>query len=48
MIREAIDALVSGRSLDFQEASAVMNEIMEGEGYSGPVGGVSDRPAIEG
>ena len=38
MIREAIDALVSGRSLDFQEASAVMNEIMEGEATPGQLG----------
>ena len=30
MIREAIDTLVSGRSLDFEEASIVMHEIMEG------------------
>ena len=38
MIREAIDALVSGRSLDFEEASSVMNEIMEGEATPGQLG----------
>ena len=31
MIREAIDKVVSGRSLDMQEATSVMGEIMEGE-----------------
>lgn len=31
MIREAIDTLVSGRSLTFEEASSVMQEIMSGE-----------------
>ena len=29
-IREAIDAVVAGRSLDFQDASSVMDQIMEG------------------
>ena len=31
MIREAIEALVSGRSLTFEEAASVMEEIMSGE-----------------
>jgi len=31
MIREAIEALVSGRSLNFEEATGVMEEIMSGE-----------------
>lgn len=31
MIREAIDAVVSGKSLSMEEAAQVMNEIMEGE-----------------
>ena len=38
MIREAIDAVVSGRSLDFQESYSVMNEIMEGEATPGQLG----------
>jgi anthranilate phosphoribosyltransferase len=38
MIREAIDTLVSGRSLDFQEASIVMGEIMEGEATPAQLG----------
>ena len=38
MIREAIDALVSGRSLDFQEAATVMGEIMEGEATPAQLG----------
>ncbi|KKK43115.1 hypothetical protein LCGC14_3168970, partial [marine sediment metagenome] len=31
MIREAIQALVSGRSLTMEEAASVMEEIMQGE-----------------
>ena len=38
MIREAIDTLVSGRSLDFQEAASVMGEIMEGEATPAQLG----------
>ena len=30
-IREAIDQVVSGRSLSMEDASAVMRQIMEGE-----------------
>ena len=38
MIREAIDTLVSGRSLEFQEAASVMSEIMEGEATPAQLG----------
>ena len=38
MIREAIDTLVSGRSLDMQEAASVMGEIMEGEATPAQLG----------
>ena len=38
MIREAIDALISRRSLDFQEAATVMGEIMEGEATPAQLG----------
>ena len=31
MIREAIDTLVSGNSLTFEQATAVMEEIMSGQ-----------------
>ena len=38
MIREAIDKVVSGRSLDMKEAASVMGEIMEGEATPGQLG----------
>ena len=38
MIREAIGALVSGRSLGMEEAAAVMGEIMSGEATTAQVG----------
>lgn len=38
MIREAIDAVVSGRSLPIEEAAGVMREIMEGEATPGQLG----------
>ena len=38
MIREAIDKVVSGRSLDMQEATSVMGEIMEGEATPAQLG----------
>ena len=38
MIREAIDKIVSGRSLDMQEATSVMGEIMEGEATPAQLG----------
>ena len=38
MIREAIDAVVSGRSLPMEEAAGVMREIMEGETTPGQLG----------
>ena len=38
MIREAIDAVVSGRSLSMEDAATVMREIMEGEATSGQLG----------
>ena len=38
MIREAIDAVVSGRSLTMEEAAAVMREIMEGEATQSQLG----------
>ena len=31
MIKEAIDLLVKGQSLDMEQAAGVMNQIMEGE-----------------
>ena len=38
MIREAIGAVVSGRSLDMETAAAVMREIMEGDATPGQLG----------
>ena len=38
MIREAIGAVVSGRSLDMEMAAAVMREIMEGDATPGQLG----------
>ena len=38
MIREAIDALISGRSLGMKEASTVMREIMDGEATPAQLG----------
>ena len=38
MIREAIDALISGRSLGMEEASTVMREIMDGEATPAQLG----------
>src|SRR3990172_8535449 len=38
MIREAIEALVSGRSLTFREAAQVMEEMMEGEATPAQMG----------
>ena len=38
MIREAIDTLVSGRSLDMEDAGTVMREIMEGEATPAQLG----------
>ena len=38
MIREAIDAVVSGRSLGLEDAATVMREIMEGETTPGQLG----------
>ena len=38
MIREAIDAVVSGRSLSMEDAAAVMREIMEGEATPAQLG----------
>ena len=38
MIREAIEAVVSGRSLSFEEAATVMREIMEGEATPAQLG----------
>ncbi len=38
MIREAIDAVVSGRSLGMEDAATVMREIMEGEATPGQLG----------
>ena len=38
MIREAIEAVVSGRSLSFEEATTVMREIMEGESTPAQLG----------
>lgn len=38
MIREAIDKVVSGRSLDMGEAASVMGEIMEGEATPAQLG----------
>ena len=38
MIREAIDTVVSGRSLTMEEAAVVMREIMEGEATQSQLG----------
>ena len=38
MIREAIDAVVSGRSLPMEEAAGVMREIMDGQATPGQLG----------
>ena len=37
-IREAIDQVVSGRSLSMEDASAVMRQIMEGEATPAQLG----------
>ena len=40
MIQEAIDAVVSGRDLDVEEASAVMQEIMNGRTSPAQIAGL--------
>jgi len=48
MIREAINRLVSGRSLAMEDASAVMREIMEGEATPGQLGAFLTALRIKG
>ena len=48
MIREAIDTVVSGRSLSMEDASAVMREIMEGEATHGQMGALFTALHIKG
>lgn len=48
MIREAIDAVVSGRSLAMEEAAGVMREIMEGEATPGQLGAFLTGLSIKG
>jgi len=48
MIREAIAALVSGHSLDMEQAAAVMREIMEGEATPSQLGGFLTALRIKG
>ena len=48
MIREAIDAVVSGRSLAMEDAAAVMREIMEGEATPGQLGALLAALRIKG
>ena len=48
MIREAIDAVVSGRSLPMEDAATVMREIMEGEATPGQLGALLTALRIKG
>ena len=48
MIRESIDAVVSGRSLTMEEASSVMREIMEGEATPAQLGAFLTALALKG
>ena len=48
MIREAIDAVVAGRSLSMKDASSVMREIMEGEATHGQMGALFTALHIKG
>ena len=48
MIREAIDIVVSGRSLSREDASTVMREIMEGEATPGQLGALFTALNIKG
>ena len=48
MIREAIDAVVSGRSLAMEDAATVMRQIMEGEATPGQLGALLAALRIKG
>ncbi len=48
MIKEAIGALVSGRSLTMEEAASVMEEIMQGEATPAQLGAVITALRIKG
>ena len=48
MIREAIEKLIRGADLTQEEAARVMEEIMTGEGHSGPIRGIRHRAEAEG
>ena len=48
MIRESIDAVVSGQSLTMEEASSVMREIMEGEATPAQLGAFLTALALKG
>ena len=48
MIRESIDAVVSGQSLTMEEASSVMREIMEGEATPAQLGAFLTAMALKG
>ena len=48
MIRESIDTVVSGRSLTMEEASSVMQEIMEGEAPPAQLGAFLTALALKG
>ena len=48
MIREAIDSVVAGRSLDMDTAITVMREIMEGEATQGQLGAFFTALSIKG
>jgi len=48
VIREAINALVSGRSLSMEEAASVMREIMEGDATPGQLGAFLTAMRVKG
>ncbi len=48
MIREAIEALVAGKSLALDEASAVMREVMDGEATPAQIGSFATALRIKG
>ena len=48
MIREAIDTVVSGRSLSMEDAAAVMREIMEGEATPAQLGALLTALRLKG
>ena len=45
-IREAIDEVVSGRSLSMEDASSVMRQIMEGEATPAQLGSYMTGAAL--